>query len=152
MILSDLVSAFENLERGAAVILSSEQVTALAVASVRLFAGYSDLENHMGATDDVVASLGAEDIHVTVSEWCLIRPLFMLYVERESALQMEATGMQGVNGYGRSSAELGVEINQFEKDLQQWASSSVAFTIGGESMLSDNSHKDLVYGWADTNF
>lgn len=129
MILGTLVSTFVQNERGAAVILSDDQVTALAVAAVRTYAGYADLDS----VEDTGFDQISDDTDISVSEWTLIRPLMLLYIERETALQMEATGMQGVSGFGRSSSEVAGEISAFERDLQQWASNEIAFTVGGDS-------------------
>lgn len=108
MLLSDLVRRFVEFERGAANILPLEQVSAQAVAAVSFYAGYSTL-------DDESDISGQMDI--TISEWAEIRPLFVLYVERENALQMEATRSLGADPFGRSSSEAAQDIAQMEADL-----------------------------------
>lgn len=110
--LTSLVTRFVEKERGAANILPSESVTAQAVAAVSYYAGFAALTNlEEGAAID-------ESVDITVSEWAEIRPLFVLYVERETALQMEATGILSAGGgYGRSSSEVGGEIAQIEADM-----------------------------------
>jgi len=110
--LTALVTRFVEKERGAANILPSESVTAQAVAAVSYYAGFAALTNlEEGAAID-------ESVDITVSEWAEIRPLFVLYVERETALQMEATGILSAGGgYGRSSSEVGGEIAQIEADM-----------------------------------
>ncbi|WP_445157654.1 hypothetical protein [Halomonas sp. E14] len=110
--LADLVTRFVKLERGAANILPPESVTAQAVAAVSFYAGFAAL-THLAEGADI-----DENVDITVSEWAEIRPLFILYVERENALQMEATGILSAGGgFGRSSSEVGSEITQLEADL-----------------------------------
>lgn len=109
--LSTLVQRFADNERGAANILPIESVTAQAVAAVSFYAGFAEL-THLVEGADIDGSL-----EITLSEWAEIRPLFMLYVERETALQMEATRGMGADVFGRSSSEVGGEIMQMEADL-----------------------------------
>ena len=54
---------------------------------------------------------------ITVSEWALIRPLFLLYIERENAIQLEASRMMGFDPFGRSSSEVNNDIAQAEAEL-----------------------------------
>ncbi len=58
---------------------------------------------------------------ISQSEWSLIRPLFMLYVERENSLHLEASRNLGVDVYGRSSSEINQEISQLEMDIKRAA-------------------------------
>ena len=109
--LSTLVQRFADNERGAANILPIESVTAQAVAAVSFYAGFAEL-THLVEGADIDGSL-----EITLSEWAEIRPLFILYVERETALQMEATRGMGADVFGRSSSEVGGEIMQMEADL-----------------------------------
>lgn len=110
--LASLVDRFVDSERGAANILPPDSVTAQAVAAVSFYAGYAEL-THLADGAEIDG-----DLEVTLSEWAEIRPLFVLYVERESALQMEATGILSAGGgFGRSSSEVGGEIGQLEADL-----------------------------------
>lgn len=108
--LSALVSRFLDLERGVANILPSETVTAQAVAAVSFYAGFAELETPPADGID-------ENTDVSVSEWAEIRPLFMLYIERETALQMEATRSMGAEVFGRTTSEVGAEISQLEADF-----------------------------------
>lgn len=109
--LTALVERFANSERGPANILPLDSVTAQAVAAVSFYAGFAELTNLAEGAD-----IGG-GLELTLSEWAEIRPLFMLYVERETALQMEATRGMGADVFGRSSSEIGGEIMQMEADL-----------------------------------
>jgi hypothetical protein len=67
---------------------------------------------------------------ITYSEWALIRPLYMLYIERENARALEATRMQGVDVYGRDVANIEQDIRQYEEtDLPRLAFEQDATTI-----------------------
>lgn len=110
--LASLVARFVDSERGAANILPPDTVMALAVAAVSFYAGFAEL-THLEAGAEI-----DEHLAITLSEWAEIRPLFVLYAERENALQLEATGILSAgSGFGRSSSEVGAEIAQLEADL-----------------------------------
>jgi len=111
-LLSELVDRFLLQERGAANILPPESVTAQALAAVEFYAGFAELETPPELGQPITAS-----IDISVSEWAEIRPLFLLYVERESALQMEATRSMGAEVFGRNSSEVGNDITQMEADM-----------------------------------
>ncbi len=66
---------------------------------------------------------------ITVSEWALIRPLFLLYIERENAIQLEASRGMGVDPFGRSSSEVAGDIVQMELSMPHSAGLSLAFSI-----------------------
>lgn len=57
------------------------------------------------------------DIELTLSELALIRPLFLLYCERENATHLEASRALGVDVYGRSVAEVTTDIKEYEENL-----------------------------------
>lgn len=110
--LSELVDRFLQHERGAANILPPESVSAQALAAVEFYAGFAELESPPGLGQSVTTG-----IDLSLSEWAEIRPLFLLYVERESALQMEATRSMGAEIFGRNSSEVGSDISQLEADF-----------------------------------
>lgn len=114
MLLSELVSIFTGSERLASNMLDDASVLAQAVAATRLYAGYAHLVAHEGAVPEPEID-GHTD--VTVSEWAIIRPLFLLYVERETAVQLEATRIMGADVFGRPSGEVASEIAQVEAEL-----------------------------------
>ena len=63
----------------------------------------------------------ATDVDLTLSELALIRPLFLLYVERENATHLEASRALGLEVYGRSVAEVDGDIKQLEEDMPKRA-------------------------------
>lgn len=69
------------------------------------------------------------DTEVTASDWALIRPLFLLYCEREQALMLESSRVMGVDVFGRSSSEVQQDITTYEAELPQKAFIQPAFTI-----------------------
>jgi hypothetical protein len=135
MKLNDIVKQFLQEERSVAVLLDESQVEALARSAVSFYCGYADLAS---CPNTSLADI-TETTELSISEWAVIKPLFLLYVERETALQTEATGMQGVAGYGRNSSEVNGEIANYERELPQKASSSAAFTIGGDEAANPDS-------------
>lgn len=135
MKLNDIVKQFLQEERSVAVLLDEPQVEALARSAVSFYCGYADLAS---CPNTSLADI-TETTELSISEWAVIKPLFLLYVERETALQTEATGMQGVAGYGRNSSEVNGEIANYERELPQKASSSAAFTIGGDEAANPDS-------------
>lgn len=74
------------------------------------------------------ADIGPET-GVTLSDWSLIRPLFIFYCEREQALLLESSRVQGVDVFGRSSAEVQQDITAYESDLPQKAYCQPVITV-----------------------
>lgn len=108
--LSAHASLFAGTERPAGNLLGDEAILAQAVAATRMYAGYGKL------TSDPVGDITG-DTDVSRSEWAVIRPLFMLYVERENAIQLEASRGLGVDVFGRDSSTIAADIVQAESDL-----------------------------------
>lgn len=122
-LLSDWVAHFTGSERPLSNLLDDETLLGLALAAARFYAGYADF----------VASPGVSEIEasteVSLSEWALIKPLFLLYVERETAVHLEASRGFGVDAFGRSSAEVASDIAQLEANLPQLAFQQPIITI-----------------------
>lgn len=116
--LGDLAQAFATQERPAGNLLDDAAVLAQAIAAARFYAGYAQLRAHSGV-DPVPAIAG--DTAITTSEWALVRPLFILYAERETALQLEASRGMGIDPYGRSASEIAADIAQAEADMPRRA-------------------------------
>ncbi|OZB31195.1 MAG: hypothetical protein B7X51_09450 [Pseudomonas sp. 34-62-33] len=122
--LASLVERFLEQERGAANILPASTVTAQAVAAAGYYAGFADLEVPPASGEAI-----SETTDISVSEWAEIRPLFLLYVERETALQLEATRSMGAEVFGRTSSEVGMEITQLEADYARRVFCFPVFTV-----------------------
>lgn len=71
----------------------------------------------------------AEDMVLTPSDWSIIRPLFLLYCEREQALMLESSRVMGVDVFGRASSEIQMDINTAELELPKKAFIQPVFTI-----------------------
>jgi hypothetical protein len=134
--LSDLVDRFAEQERPAGNILDVPDLLAQGIAAANFHAGYADLAGHKAIPiadpapdppDPYPDITGNTDI--TVSEWALIRPLFLLYVERENAIQLEASRGMGIDPYGRSSSEVAGEITQIEMEYPHKAFMQQVITV-----------------------
>ena len=78
-----------------------------------------------------------DDSKLNAGEWQLIRPLFVLYVERSNAMRLEASRGEGVDAYGRSSSEVAAEISIYETEtLPRKSFVEVPFTVGLDEQWS----------------
>lgn len=116
--LSALAAEFEAQRMPHGLYIDSENVLLCAIKATRFYAGWAEME-------DVTARAGVFSINgattVTPDEWAIIKPLFILYVERESALAIEASRVMGVELVGRDSATVSADILQAEETLPQRA-------------------------------
>lgn len=117
--LADLAKSFAEDERPAGNLLDDESVLAQAIAATRFYAGFAALRDHAGKEPPEQSING--DTGITTSEWALVRPLFLLYMERETALQLEASRGMGADPFGRSSSEVAIEITQLESEMPRKA-------------------------------
>lgn len=111
-------------------IIDGEDVIKQACAAARQYLAWGEIAS-IGA-DGAPAGLGDVDEHciITPSEWGLIKPLAVLYVERENARALEASRGQGVDVYGRSVSEIEQSITQYEvMDLPRLAFSCTPESI-----------------------
>lgn len=125
----ELAGEFLEKERPIGVLIDPSVVEAQAVAAARFYFGYALIHN---GDDPVLPSPFADitlDTDLDPSEWAVIRPLFLLYVERETALQLEASRGLGADPYGRSSSEIASEITQYESMLPQKAFAQPFITV-----------------------
>ncbi|MDD5272657.1 MAG: hypothetical protein PHU14_08065 [Methylovulum sp.] len=111
MRLGDLVGRFVSDERPDTLLLDFGTAMAQAMAAAWLVAGYA----HIASLNNGLPVDAATEL--TASEWALIRPLFLLYVERETALQLEASRTLGVELFGRPSAAVAADIAAAEANL-----------------------------------
>ena len=114
MRIRDLAESWGAFERTDGNLLDPSILTDLARAATRFYAGYAVLVEHIDA-DPIPEITG--DTELTLSEWAIIRPLFLLYVERETALQLEASRGMGLDVFGRSVSEIAQEITAMEAEL-----------------------------------
>ena len=121
-----LATRFANEERPAGNLLDDTQILAQALAAARFYAGFAAIVSQIvvPAPTDV-----ADSTEISLSEWALIRPLFMLYLERENAIQLEASRGMGIDPFGRSSSEVQNDILQAEDAMPLKAFSQLVVTI-----------------------
>ncbi|MFA5920133.1 MAG: hypothetical protein WC856_02430 [Methylococcaceae bacterium] len=132
---SDLVAKFAA-ERPIGGMLDDTVVLAQALAAVSYYSGWADLDTHLAIPIAVPApspptpypAITANTV-VSVSEWALIKPLFLLYVERENSLYLEASRGKGVDVFGRASSEVSGDITQMELGFPHMAAYSPIVTI-----------------------
>ncbi len=91
-------------------VLDADATKKLAVAASRHYDGWGQLRSLAVDSPPVLSP----DIDVTDGEWSIIKPLYMLYVERENARALEASRGLGVDVFGRTISEIATEISQYE--------------------------------------
>lgn len=145
--LKALATCFSEKERPVGIVLDEESVLAQALAAARFCSGYGTFESLLPAESIDAVLPGRErdpwsfmtsfprfpvpadpypvggfvenETLLTQSEWAIVRPLFILYVERENAIYLEASRSLGVDVYGRSASEVAQDITQKELDIQR---------------------------------
>lgn len=133
--LTALVTRFES-ERPAGNLLDTPGILAQAIAATNFYSGYAALTVYLAipiADPAPVPPTPYPEItastEISVSEWAVIRSLFMLYLERETALQLEASRGMGIDVFGRSSSEISSDIALYESDLPHRVFCSPVITI-----------------------
>jgi hypothetical protein len=133
--IADLVTIFQ-LERPVGNLLDVPDLTAQALSATRFYQGYGALEEHLAIPiaepapiTPVPYPLITDLTVLSVSEWAIIKPLFLYYVECENALQLEAGRGMGIDVYGRSVAEIIGDINQYEADMHHKAFSCPVVSV-----------------------
>lgn len=148
--INELAIRFDSSERPAGNILDIQGILAQAIAATIFYSGYAVLSTNFDQQiarlplleKTIIGTVAWQVItaptaypaitsltNLSVSEWAIIRPLFLLYVERENAIQLEASRGMGVDVFGRSSSEVAGDITQMELTMPHNASLSLAFSI-----------------------
>lgn len=106
-------------------VLTEEQVARHLRDAVRQYCGYARLTSAQ-SLDTVHSDLYtpdaepvAADVDLTHSELAIIRPLWLLYIEHENAMALEASRSQGADPYGRQTSEVKQSILEYEMRLPQ---------------------------------
>lgn len=151
--------AAEYLAALPGLVLDDVQVTTKLIEATRFYAGYGDIRS-ISQSDQLPGAPGAgvdypvspddepaqreplpvkrlilidEDTELTVGEWAIIRPLFVLYVERGNATLLEATRGLGLDVFGRSVSEVVQAIEVMENEtLPAKCFQMPMETIGGD--------------------
>lgn len=135
MLLSDIVAAYLD-DPPIGVIVEQPYVARALKDAVRFYCGFAKLTNGELAEDEIHDVIdadndvdGIDNFDLTPSEYALIRPLFSLYVERESAMHLEASRGLGVDVFGRTVSEIAQDITVQEDALPRRAFMEKAETI-----------------------
>ena len=123
--IQELSKNFAEKERPAGNLLDEEILIAQLVAATRFYAGFAVIAARRSEPPPEIDG----DLPLDDSEWALIRPLFLLYVERETALQLEASRGMGIDPFGRTASEIAPEITQAEADMPRKAFSQPIITV-----------------------
>lgn len=125
--LAALAAEFTEQRSAVGLFIEPAQVLQCAIRAARFYAGWATL-------DDVSAQRGVFSItgstYVLPGEWAIISPLFVLYVERESAVAIESSRVAGVDAVGRDSSTVEADIRQLEADLPQLAYVEPVWSVG----------------------
>lgn len=122
--ISELVSSFMNNQRPVGNLLDVDIVTAQCMAATLFYAGYANLETWLLLPITVPPTVLpdiTESTELSLSEWSIIRPLFMYYLERENALYLEAGRNMSLEQFGRTSSEVIADINAYESEMHHKA-------------------------------
>ncbi len=109
------VTQYLEVERPLSVVIDQVTVLALAIAAARFYAGYALLETRIDV-DEPYPDID-ENTEISDSEWALIKPLFHLFVERETAIQLEASRGLGVDVFGRLTSEIEQDIARVQSEM-----------------------------------
>lgn len=125
--IADLAAEYAQEDRPTGIIIDDAQVVRQLIAAARFYAAYGALQHGTDPVptfDDIT-----EDTELSLGEWGMIRPLFVLYVERETAVQLEASRALGVEVFGRTVSEIDGEITQYESMLPEKAFCQPVITV-----------------------
>lgn len=125
--LAALAAEYATMRAASGLFVGGSEVLMCAINAARFYAGYAVMSDPVARQGPFFVT-GATT--VTTSEWAIIAPLFRLYVERESAVVVEASRVAGVEVVGRSYAEVQADINVAEAELPQRAYVEEGFTVG----------------------
>jgi hypothetical protein len=115
--------------------LEQSEVLQCFIDAARKYAAYGYLKSlSVGWYDTGDATLAqiSGTTQVTTSEWGVIHRLAELYVERESAMRLEATRGLGADTYARTVSEVTQDITQFETELPRLAFLEPIVSVGLE--------------------
>lgn len=110
-------------------VLDDEQVLRSLRDATRQYCGCAALASGEKVDANALADGEGQDVDLSHGELSLIRPLWMLYLERENSMALEASRTQGAELYGRSVAETQVSIEMYEQRLPALAFTSDFVTV-----------------------
>lgn len=125
--LAQLAAEHATLRAASGLFIGSPEVLMCAIQATRFYAGWATMTDAIARQGPFFVT-GATT--VTTDEWAIIAPLFRLYVERESAVVVEASRGMGIEQVGRSYAEVAADIAQLEEVLPQKAYVEEVWSVG----------------------
>lgn len=134
MKLADIVAEYVSVRAPGWLVLSGQEALASALRATQFYAGYGGIESMAlpTAPSSAIKQLTSitPEVVLTVSEWALISPLFVLYLEFENAQRLEASRASGLEVYGRSTSEVAQDIKEAEERMPQKAFSQPMLILG----------------------
>ena len=126
--IADLVDRFADQEKPLSNLLDKPTLYELAIQAARNYSGYGALSEHLAIpiADPVpdppapYPNITSETI-LSVSEWAVIKSMFLLYVERETATHLEASRDMGIDVFARTVSEVNSEIANLELNYSHYA-------------------------------
>lgn len=111
-------------------VLTDDQVLRSLRDAVRFYCGHADLASG-GSVGALALGEAGDDVEVSESELSIIKPLWLLYMERENSTALEASRTQGAEVYGRAVSEVQASIIDYETRLPALAFCEDWITISG---------------------
>ena len=124
MLISEMVAQFQAVGETTGLLLDAVQLTYCALNAARFYAGFGPLRLLPATATEPDAATD-----MTAGELALIRPLFVLYVEREQAAMLEASRAANVEFYGRSVGEIAADILATEGSMAERAFVRAIITV-----------------------
>lgn len=120
--LRELVDAYQTTRIDTGLLLAPDQLDDCALSAARFYAAHGPVRALVAAgTDAVLPEHISMATVLTLGEWSLVRPLFVLYAEREQGAMLEASRASGIEFYGRSVAEIAADIKDTEDRMSERA-------------------------------
>jgi hypothetical protein len=114
MLISEMVGQYRSVRESTGLLLTPEELMECAINAARFYAGYGPLRLLPSTAIEPEAATG-----LTIGELALIRPLFVLYAEREQASMLEASRAANLDFYGRSVSEISADIQAAEDGMSE---------------------------------
>lgn len=125
--LKEYALLYAQQEHAVGLVVTQETVLAQAIAAARFVAGWKTFEHYEFARQGPITG----EVVLSHSEWALIRPLFVLMVERQNAQALEASRTFGVEAYGRTSSEIEADIRMEMELIRKTAFCQDIVSVGG---------------------
>lgn len=120
--LRELVDTYRAVRIDTGLLLAPGELDDCALSAARFYAACGPVRSLAGSgADAMLPEHISMATTLTLGEWSLVRPLFVLYVEREQGAMLEASRANGIEFYGRSVAEVAADIKDTEDRMSERA-------------------------------